>query len=344
MFNYFFTLLFLGLSLAYYTQVSDWHIGFLNRMLSLPTGGGALYFSVFDVYVWVVIAYALVLPIYYRSVGAKSKAWMVVSAFLRCVKGGGSFSAAELQAARVLLLKFFFAPLMVSWLAQHLSGFAELNFYAVSFPDSALGWLDFYNKKIHSNIVHFVVFIDVFFFTVGYLIEHHWLRNEFVSVDPTLSGWLACVICYPPFNGGLIAFLGWQTADSPVVEYVGIQFILNLAILISFTVYSAASWSLGFKASNLTNRGIVERGVYRWLRHPAYAFKNMAWWLGAMPALWLAVQHSPIDVIAILLSLCGWTTVYVARALTEERHLLMTDNGYREYMQRVRYRFIPGLI
>ena len=42
-----------------------------------------------------------------------------------------------------------------------------------------------------------------------------------------------------------------------------------------------------------------------------------------------------------LLSLAGWTTIYALRAITEERHLLLADNGYAEYMARVRWRFIP---
>ena len=42
-------------------------------------------------------------------------------------------------------------------------------------------------------------------------------------------------------------------------------------------------------------------------------------------------------------SVALWTTIYLLRALTEERHLLMLDNGYSQYMKNVRYRFIPKL-
>ena len=44
-----------------------------------------------------------------------------------------------------------------------------------------------------------------------------------------------------------------------------------------------------------------------------------------------------------LLSLSGWTMIYVLRAITEERHLLMLDNGYAQYTQQVRWRFVPGV-
>jgi hypothetical protein len=33
----------------------------------------------------------------------------------------------------------------------------------------------------------------------------------------------------------------------------------------------------------------------------------------------------------------------VLRALTEERHLRLLDNGYAQYAEQVRWRFIPGV-
>jgi protein-S-isoprenylcysteine O-methyltransferase Ste14 len=81
------------------------------------------------------------------------------------------------------------------------------------------------------------------------------------------------------------------------------------------------------------------------VRHPAYAAKNFAWWIGSLPAF--SVWFASGDLHAALYSvfaMAGWTTIYVLRAITEERHLLMGQNGYAEYMQRVRWRFIPGVI
>ena len=39
----------------------------------------------------------------------------------------------------------------------------------------------------------------------------------------------------------------------------------------------------------------------------------------------------------------GWTAIYALRALTEERHLLLRDNGYAQYATAVRWRFVPGI-
>jgi protein-S-isoprenylcysteine O-methyltransferase Ste14 len=114
---------------------------------------------------------------------------------------------------------------------------------------------------------------------------------------------------------------------------------------VSLAIYSWASLALGLKASNLTNRGIVSRGPYAFVRHPAYAAKNLAWWIGALPNLYFlfAAGHAKATAYA-LFALCGWTAIYALRAITEERHLLLADNGYAQYMARVKWRFIPRVI
>jgi protein-S-isoprenylcysteine O-methyltransferase Ste14 len=46
----------------------------------------------------------------------------------------------------------------------------------------------------------------------------------------------------------------------------------------------------------------------------------------------------------VTLCVAAWSAIYVVRALTKERHLLMIDNGYANYMKVVRFRFIPGVL
>ena len=123
------------------------------------------------------------------------------------------------------------------------------------------------------------------------------------------------------------------------------HFAANLCLLLALAVFSWASIALGFKASNLTNRGIVGHGPYAFVRHPAYTAKNLAWWIGALPNLYLVFASGDLwRASYALLALCGWTAIYALRAITEERHLLLGNNGYAEYMARVRWRFIPGVI
>jgi protein-S-isoprenylcysteine O-methyltransferase Ste14 len=103
-----------------------------------------------------------------------------------------------------------------------------------------------------------------------------------------------------------------------------------------------ATFSLGTKCSNLTNRGIVSTGAYGIVRHPAYISKNLSWFLMAIPIIGLSITTWSINWIA-LISIIGWMIIYFLRAITEERHL-MQDSDYREYCKKVKYRFIPGLL
>jgi protein-S-isoprenylcysteine O-methyltransferase Ste14 len=90
----------------------------------------------------------------------------------------------------------------------------------------------------------------------------------------------------------------------------------------------------GLRFSNLTHRGILNTGPYRWIRHPAYATKNLAWWAENLQML-----GSPWQFVY----LAGLNAIYIMRALTEERHLMHFED-YRKYAAEVRWRFIPGVI
>jgi protein-S-isoprenylcysteine O-methyltransferase Ste14 len=118
---------------------------------------------------------------------------------------------------------------------------------------------------------------------------------------------------------------------------------LNLLMLALMGVYASASVALGLKASNLTHRGIVSRGPYAIVRHPAYISKNAAWWIGASPLIALAFQDGWFEGISSVASVAGWSMLYILRALTEEDHLRSVDGEYAAYAEKVRYRFIPGV-
>ncbi len=108
-------------------------------------------------------------------------------------------------------------------------------------------------------------------------------------------------------------------------------------------IYSRASISLGLKASNLTNRWIVTSGPYKYMRHPAYTCKNLAWWIGWLPILIVAFINWDIKTfIYALISLSGWSYIYYLRAKTEENHLSM-DPDYIAYKKQVPNMFLPKL-
>jgi protein-S-isoprenylcysteine O-methyltransferase Ste14 len=176
------------------------------------------------------------------------------------------------------------------------------------------------------------------------LVELPRLGNEIRSVDPTLLGWTAALVCYAPFNVVVGTLLGPPGSDMPRFGDSTVHFSLNALMLALMAAYTWASVALGFKASNLTHRGIVDRGPYRLIRHPAYTCKNMAWWIGSIPIVSAAFDQSSWQGIQALASVIGWTMLYVLRAVTEEDHLRGVDGDYAAYAAKVRYRFIPGIL
>ncbi len=94
-------------------------------------------------------------------------------------------------------------------------------------------------------------------------------------------------------------------------------------------IYAWATVVFGLRFSNLTYRGVITNGPYRWTRHPAYLSKNLFWWFATMP--FLVTSGSMAEAIRNTLLLGVVSAVYYWRARTEEAHLLLEDPKYREY-------------
>lgn len=243
-----------------------------------------------------------------------------------------------------ILLKFFFVPLMLVWLVDHV--IVMTNNAVAIWPrlgDLSTHFLEIFNTHGFTCLFQMILLLDVFFYTIGYLVELPALNNEIRSVDSTWMGWGVALACYPPFNGLTSHVFGWHSTDFPHFSHPAVHLAANFLLLVLMAVYSWASVALNLKASNLTHRGIVDRGPYRYVRHPAYVCKNLAWWIGVQPALWEAMHTSLIAAVLVGGSMCGWSFIYALRALTEERHLRSVDGEYNRYCEQVRYRFIPGV-
>ncbi|HMO05035.1 MAG TPA: isoprenylcysteine carboxylmethyltransferase family protein [Kiritimatiellia bacterium] len=244
-----------------------------------------------------------------------------------------------------MLLKGFFAPLMLLSLFEFSSNMARNAGYLLAFAsDLPDHFLPLFNAYGFWFLFQLILFLDVFFYTTGYLVEHPSLKNGIRSVDPTLLGWVVVLACYPPFNQVSARLLGGSVADFPQFASPVVHLAVNGVMLGLMALFTSASVALNLKASNLTHRGIVDRGPYRFVRHPAYVAKNLAWWLGSLPALGLAWERSFAAFVFAVSSIAAWNCLYVMRALTEEAHLRSVDGDYEAYCRRVRWRFIPGVI
>ena len=239
-------------------------------------------------------------------------------------------------ALRAHLVKFFFLPLMVGFYVENSAGFEQAflrlisNYEGSSLKPSNVALLfDVANRG--------VFFLDVSLCVIGYACTARLFDTQIRSAEPTTFGWLVTLACYPPINRLTDVYLNYdETSDywvSALAHSPVLYALFAVAIVLLLGVYVSSTVAFGLRFSNLTSRGILSKGPYGVVRHPAYISKNLSWWLISMPFL-----HN----FGSCLRLLTWNLIYVARAITEERHLVR-DPHYREYMQRVRHRFIPWI-
>lgn len=142
-----------------------------------------------------------------------------------------------------------------------------------------------------------------------------------ISVNP--RDWaLACAATFLP--------LLVQTSDNAAPALVTAAVLLIIAgncFQIMAKLFLRRSFGLA-----PANRGIKVDGPYRWVRHPMYA--------GYFVVHVGNVILFPLWINAALY-VASWT-VQIMRLLAEER-LLSQDPAYAAYMQKVRWRLIPGV-
>ncbi|MEJ0011696.1 MAG: isoprenylcysteine carboxylmethyltransferase family protein [Bauldia sp.] len=231
------------------------------------------------------------------------------------------------QHVRGWLVKGFFLPLMFVYLAGALH-----DIWAVDVAKLSTSFSAFFEASYSG----FFLF-DLLFAVVGYTFTFRLLDTHIRSAEPTAVGWVVCLVCYQPF---------WSIVGQNYLRYEqdnfywggltsgheAIYLVWGSLILIAAAIYAWATVSFGLRFSNLTHRGIITSGPYRWTKHPAYVFKCISFWLVSIPflsneGLGAALSQSVLLILA--------NAIYVARAYTEEKHL-SRDPVYREYQQFIR--------
>ena len=228
---------------------------------------------------------------------------------------------------RAWIINAFFGAFMISILPP---GFA---FVVESDPATILA----NPVEIGGLLITLLFVIDVQIGTVGYLFTLRPLDAHIRSGNPFVSGWLAALLCYPPFVWGIIGnsnqvlsyesnVAGWGhwMAGQPALLWVWAVWLVFLT-----AIYAWATVAFGIRFSNLTYRGVLTNGPYRFTRHPAYLSKNLFWWCSTLP--FLVTSGSATDAIRNAFFLLVVNAIYYWRARTEEAHLLAEDPKYREY-------------
>ncbi len=225
------------------------------------------------------------------------------------------------QHALGWLVKAFFLPLMFAYFHQNIINFRTADFSSLDL----MGW--------HYFFYNLLILVDLGCIVVGYALTVRLFDNHIRSTEPTWSGWLPAIICYQPFWGLVgpqyFAYRGDMDWASLLAPYPALQVVFSIIILGLMAVYTWASVSFGLRFSNLTHRGIITNGPYRFSKHPAYLSKNLSWWFEALPFIAPFVfgfrgagwQGHWADAMVRTLRLIGVNLIYYIRARTEERHL-----------------------
>ncbi|MFT3964329.1 MAG: isoprenylcysteine carboxylmethyltransferase family protein [Sphingobium sp.] len=175
--------------------------------------------------------------------------------------------------------------------------------------------------------------IDVAFATVGYILTFRPLDAHIRTATPYLEGWVAALICYPPFVAmGVGGPLNYQVDTRDWAYWLGgheaLLWVWGAVLVVLTGIYAWATVAFGPRFSNLTHRGIITHGPYRLTKHPAYVAKNLFWWLSVLP--FLVTSDSPATAVRNTLLLGIVSAIYYWRARTEEKHL-SADPDYRAY-------------
>lgn len=230
----------------------------------------------------------------------------------------GTDSREVRRLLRNWLVKAFFLPIMIVYTIDAMQTLYQLPIGR----DLSFGMMFAFALQI-------ILLGDLIFSAIGYVLTLRIFNAHIRSSEPTFFGWVVAVACYPPF--WTLLFFSHYFAYEDGLEWQRIipvgwaQWVWGSMILMLLGVYSLATVCLGVRFSNLTYRGLITSGPYRFSKHPAYVAKNLSWWLISMPFItqagaWEAFTHS--------LMLLGVNAIYYYRARTEENHL----SNYPEYV------------
>lgn len=173
--------------------------------------------------------------------------------------------------------------------------------------------------------------LDLAFVAIGYALMLRLLDTHLRSANPHMYGWVFTLMLYQPFWSIMSKrFFSYGDGDTWLDHMEGVPVLLGIwgvLIILSKLGWAWSNMSFGLRFSNLTHRGIITNGPYRFTKHPSYLFKNISWWLLSVPFL---SSDGPIEAAQHALALLGVNLLYVVRARAEEQHL-SEDPDYVRY-------------
>ena len=222
------------------------------------------------------------------------------------------------EYARAWFIKAFFTSFMFGLLVTYVEILGQWHWDGASF------------MPVYNHLLDLLYAVDILFGVLGYILALRFLDTHIQSTEPTVLGWLSCLACYSPFymlfGIGLLPAQSDRSWDQWLAANPILFYACAGAIIILSLIYALATVAIGYRMSNLTYRGLITSGPYRFTKHPAYLCKVASWWLISLPFLSI---EGPMVAGIHCLSMSVITFIYYLRAKTEENHL----SNYPEYVK-----------
>jgi protein-S-isoprenylcysteine O-methyltransferase Ste14 len=166
------------------------------------------------------------------------------------------------------------------------------------------------------------VAVDMAFGALGYCATLRLFDGHIRSANPLAWGWTVTIMMYTPFwsvfYNNFFAYGDREDWHKLLPDNAALFWTWALLIALLRGGWAWANALYGYRFSNLTHRGIITAGPYRWTRHPSYLFKNLSWWITGLPFLGAASLDAALRACIAMLCMNG---IYLLRAKAEERHL-----------------------
>ncbi len=264
---------------------------------------------------------------------------MLKQVFLRTLRGdnvNSIFSVFRKKYNKKVLLNFlmrtYFIPIMVVQVYIYTA-------YSVNFLNNPVN--SYPLLTILFGITGILWLADTVNASLSYCIESRWMENRTRSIDLTLGGWAVCLICYTPLNEIPSYFFFFapmvvtNNESQLIIANINFLYAIKIVEILLLATHIYIDISLGPSVANITLKKLQTKGFYGLIRHPGTTFKLLFW-------LMQSVFYKRFWRLKVIFGYIMWATIYVLRALTEERHLSQ-HNDYIEYKKKVKYRFIPKL-
>lgn len=226
-----------------------------------------------------------------------------------------------------ILVRAIFLPLNFCYVTSSIQNLRvnELGIFSDNFP------------LAHASLMSMIYMALIINIVPGYVISSRLINTHMRNIDRSLMGWMVTLICYPPLVSGVFGqLLNYQPLgfENPFMEpwiyffeHSTMLYVFASLIILMEIIHWWGESILGIRASNLTHRGVITNGIFRYTRHPIYVSKCIGWCLISVPFM---VGDNFEQNLRYTLLFGGVCLIYFLRSWVEEK-LFADDPIYIEY-------------